>query len=256
MSGRRRQEFQVLSDEVTVVIAAKNEARSIGDIVAEAARVSRNILVVDGHSHDATADLARRAGATVVQDNGRGKGDALRCAIAHVATRIVVFLDADGSHDPADIPRLVAPILAGESDHVTGSRLIGGSSELHGGFDEFLRLSGSSFITACINRRFGVMLSDSQNGFRAVRTSVLRQLNLRENGTTIEQEMIVKTLTSGYRVTEVPCHEYKRRHGSSHIRLWQASPRYVWSLIRLLCRRRHHAPVSAEAASPHEQSPC
>ena len=83
------------------------------------------------------------------------------------------------------------------ADHVAASRLRGGSSELHGGFDEFLRLAGSSFITACINWRFNCQLSDSQNGFRAVRTSVLRQLDLRENTTTIEQEMTIKTLQAG-----------------------------------------------------------
>src|SRR5690606_37146105 len=108
-----------------------------------------------------------------------------------------IILDADGSHDPDDIPRLVAPILEGTADHVSGSRLMGGSSELHGGFDEFLRLTGSSLITACINWRFGVRLSESQNGFRAIRTAVVRQLPLRPNGTTIEQEMIIKTLRRG-----------------------------------------------------------
>ena len=91
----------------------------------------------------------------------------------------------------------------------SASRLRGGSSELHGGFDEFLRLAGSSFITACINWRFECQLSDSQNGFRAVRTSVLRQLDLRENTTTIEQEMTIKTLRRGWRMAEVPSHEHR-----------------------------------------------
>src|SRR6185503_7893558 len=130
-------------------------------------------------------------------------------------TPITVFLDADGSHDPEDIPLLVEPILSGRADHVTASRLRGGSSELHGGFDEFLRLSGSSFITACINRRFDCRLSDSQNGFRAIRTDVLKELDLREDVTTIEQEMIIKTLRRGLRMAEVPSHEHPRAHGCS-----------------------------------------
>jgi hypothetical protein len=147
---------------------------------------------------------------------------------------VTVLLDADGSHDPEDIPLLVEPILAGEADHVAASRLRGGSSELHGGFDEFLRLAGSSFITACINRRFGCQLSDSQNGFRAVRTSVLRQLNLRENTTTIEQEMTIKTLRGGWRIAEVPSHEHRRAHGTSHIRVLRDAPRYGYSLVKYL----------------------
>ena len=63
----------------------------------------------------------------------------MRRAIPHIRTPVTVFLDADGSHDPEDIPLLVEPILAGEADHVSASRLRGGSSELHGGFDEFFR---------------------------------------------------------------------------------------------------------------------
>ena len=82
-------------------------------------------------------------------------------------------------HVPEDIPKLVEPIFKGEADHVTASRMTGGSSELHGGFDEFLRLTGSSFITACINRRYHVRLSDSQNGFRAIRSEVFLNLGLK-----------------------------------------------------------------------------
>ena len=72
---------------------------------------------------------------------------------------------------------------------------------------------GSSLITACINHRFQVRLSESQNGFRAIRTAVLRDLGLQENITTIEQEMIIKTLKKGYRMAEVPSHEHKRKAG-------------------------------------------
>ena len=143
-------------------------------------------------------------------------------------------MDADWSHNPDDIPRLVQPIVDGTADHVTGSRLLGGSSELHGGFDEFMRLMGSSFITACIGWRFKVRISDSQNGFRAVRTDVLRRLDLRENITTIEQEMIIKTLKAGYRLAEVPAHENKRKSGKSHIKVGRVWFRYGTSLIKNL----------------------
>ena len=155
-------------------------------------------------------------------------------ALASLEREITVLMDADGSHDPDDIPRLVAPIVEERADHVSGSRLLGGSSELHGGFDEWARLSGSSFITACINRRFKVRLSDSQNGFRAIRTDVLKKLRLRSRHTTIEQEMIVETLRKGYRITEVPAHEYPRRAGRSKISIWRHGPSYLVSLIRLM----------------------
>jgi len=220
--------------DVTVVIPARQEAPSIGGVIDRTRRYAGEILVIVGRSTDGTGDVAAQSGASVLADTGRGKGSAIRQAIAHVRTPVTVFLDADGSHDPEDIPLLVEPILADEADHVVASRLRGGSSELHGGFDEFLRLAGSSFITACINRRFDCRLSDSQNGFRAIRTSLLRQLDLRERTTTIEQEMTIKTLRRGARIAEVPSHEHPRTHGASHIRLWRDSPRYAWSLVQCL----------------------
>src|SRR4051812_26150470 len=223
-----------VAGDVSVVIAAKQEAPSIGGVIDRTRRYANEILVVVGQSTDGTAAAAARSGANILTESGRGKGYAIRRAIPHIKTPVTVFLDADGSHDPEDIPLLVAPILSGEADHVAASRLRGGSSELHGGFDEFLRLTGSSFITACINWRFKCQLSDSQNGFRALRTSVLQQLTLRENTTTIEQEMTIQTLKQGWRMAEVPSHEHRRLHGTSHIRVWRDAPRYGISLIKLL----------------------
>lgn len=193
-----------------------------------------DVLVSDGASSDGTADVAAAAGARVITDTGKGKGRAIRNAIKHLESEVCVFMDADGSHDPDDIPKLAAPILEGRADHVSGSRLLGGSSELHGGFDEWARLAGSSFITACINWRYGVRLSDSQNGFRAIRTDLLKSLKLRSRHTTIEQEMIVATLRAGKTLAEVPTHEYARKAGSSHISVWRDGPSYVLSLARLM----------------------
>lgn len=219
---------------ITVLIPAKNEAATIADVVRGARLHTEDVLVMDGGSTDGTGARALSAGARVVEDRGRGKGRAIRAAIPHLQEEVTVLMDADGSHDPADIPRLVAPIFENAVDHVSGSRLLGGSSELHGGFDEWARLAGSSFITACINKRYGVRLSDSQNGFRAIRTELLRSLALRSRHTTIEQEMIVKTLRAGGKIAEVPTHEYPRRWGRSHISVWRDGPRYLISLLELM----------------------
>jgi len=223
-----------LMDILTIVIPALNEEATIADVIIPSRTYSNDILVVDGHSTDNTVPIARSLNVRVIFDHKKGKGDAIRTAIPYIKNEITVFIDADGSHDPSDIPRLVKPILEDKADHVSGSRLMGGSSELHGGFDEFLRLTGSSFITACINHRFGVRLSESQNGFRAIRTEVLRALGLKENITTIEQEMIIKTIKKGYRMAEVPTHEYKRKAGYSKIDLKKVAFRYVYSMIKYL----------------------
>lgn len=218
--------------KITVAIPTLNEAATIGDVVDEVKPYADEILVIDGGSKDGTPDIARRKGARVVFDGGGGKGRAIVTAAREASGDITVFFDADGSHDAKDIPALVAPIQEGRAEHVTASRLLGGSSELHGGFDEFLRLSGAAFITACINRRFGIRLSDSQNGFRALRTDFLRSLTLVSRHTTIEQEMIAKTLKAGGRIVEIPSHEHPRRAGKSHVNPVRHAPAYLWSLLR------------------------
>jgi dolichol-phosphate mannosyltransferase len=220
--------------KISVVIPTRNEEGMIKEIIDGCRPYADELMVVDGHSTDKTREIAEAAGVKVILDNGKGKGAALRYAATVVTGDIIVFIDADGSHDPRDIPKLVEPILKGEADHVSGSRLIGGSSELHGGFDECFRLMGSSFITACINWRFKVVLSESQNGFRAIKTDVINQLGLEENITTIEQEMIMKTLKKGFRMAEVPTHEHKRKMGYSKISLKKVWFRYVYSLVKYL----------------------
>jgi len=220
--------------KITIAIPALNEAGAITDIIRACKKYSDDVLVIDGHSTDDTVKIAKDLDVRVIFDNRKGKGEAIRSVIPHLNREIVVFVDADGSHDPDDIPRLIQPILDDEADHVSGSRLLGGSSELHGGFDECFRLMGSSFITACINHRFKVTLSESQNGFRAIRTAVLRDLGLCEDITTIEQEMIMKTLKKGYRMAEVPTHEQKRKAGYSKIEVKRVAFRYVWTMFKYL----------------------
>jgi len=225
---------QQLIQDITVVIPTLNEEATVGRIIEACKPYADEIIVVDGHSRDRTRDVVEKLGVKVILDNKKGKGEALRHSIQYVSNNIIVFVDADGSHNPDDIPKLVKPIIDGEADHVTGSRMIGGSSELHGGFDECFRLMGSSFITACINWKFKVRLSDSQNGFRAIRTDVIKKLGLRENITTIEQEMIMKTLKKGYCMAEVPTHEQKRIAGYSKISVKKVAFRYVYSMVKYL----------------------
>jgi dolichol-phosphate mannosyltransferase len=223
-----------LKDKITIIIPTKNEARGIKDIIIKCSKYSDEIVVIDGHSEDKTREIAESLGAKVYLDNKKGKGAGVRLGIKKASKEIVVFIDADYSHDADDIPRLVRPILDDEADHVSGSRMKGGSDELHGDLQKFMRMIGSDIITLGINYRFGVRLSDTQNGFRAIKREVALSLNLKENITTIEQEMVIKTLKKGYRMAEVPTHEYKRKYGDSSIILRKVWFRYVYSWIKYL----------------------
>jgi dolichol-phosphate mannosyltransferase len=222
----------VSDSRVTVVIPAKDEEGLIGEIVDAVKPFADEVLVIDGHSADRTREIANVHGARVVLDRGRGKGDALRLAFDEASGDIVVFIDADGSHEPKDIPRMVGPIIAGEADMVIGSRGKGGSDELHGTLEQLIRYVGSQIIMLGINYRWNVRLTDSQNGFRAIRRVVGQGLGLTSNLTTIEQEMLMKALKKGHRVSEIASHEYERRWGVSKVVVWKLWFAYVWSFFR------------------------
>jgi len=238
----------------SIVVPARNEEQTIGDVLRAVRDMTDDLIMIDGHSSDATVAIARQYGARVVEDNGRGKGDAVRVGLAAAHCPITVFIDADGSHDPRDIPKLVAPIAAGEADLVMGSRMLGGSEELFGSISELIRLIGSLVISLSINYRYGVRLTDYQNGFRAIRTEVGRTIGLTSNITTIEQEMAMKCLKHGYRVVERPAHEYRRKGGVSKINVLKVAHIYVLNLIRGLIGRRSVRDIEHDSLeTKHEQ---
>jgi dolichol-phosphate mannosyltransferase len=220
------------SGRITVVIPTRDEEGMIAEMVESVRPYADEILVVDGHSKDRTREIAAAHQARVILDHGKGKGEALRYALTEATGDIVVFIDADGSHDPKDIPAMVAPIKAGEADMVVGSRGRGGSDELHGTLGQLVRYVGSQIIMLVINYRWGTDLTDSQNGFRAIRREVGNKLGLTSNLTTIEQEMMMRALKLGYRVAEIPSHEYERKWGKSKVVVWKLWFAYGWSVLR------------------------
>ncbi len=236
---------------ISVIIPTRNEVDNLRPVLAAAAPYADELLVVDGHSTDGTRELAAAGGARVVLDDGRGKGAAIRLGIEAAQGDILVFVDADGSHDPRDIPALVKPIIDGVADHVSGSRMLGGSDELHATWQQFIRLFGSQIITLSINYTQHVRLTDCQNGLRAIRRDVALALALHENITSIEQEMVIKTVRLGYRLAEVPTHEYVRANGESRFRVSRVWPRYVTSWLYYLfvwqppARQNVSAPIHA-----------
>jgi glycosyltransferase involved in cell wall biosynthesis len=216
----------------TVIIPSKNE----GDVVVALARAARawcdDVIVVDGRSTDGSPERLRAAGVTVIEDRGRGKGDAIRVGIEAARGDILVTMDADGSHDPAEIPSLVGPIASGDADMVIGCRMRGGSDEFAGTWTMFIRLWGNNILTQVINTRFRTSLTDTQNGFRAIRAAAMTPLGLKENLHTIELEMVLRALKQGLRVCQVPSHEYARKVGQSSLSVVGQTPAFLWCLLR------------------------
>jgi glycosyltransferase involved in cell wall biosynthesis len=228
---------------ITVVVPTRNEEANVGPVIEESKAFSNRIIVIDGHSSDQTREVAQRHGAEVFLQTSTGKGGAIVETTSLVSEGIIVFIDADQSHDPTDIPAMVAPILAGDADMVIGSRMLGGSDELFTGVREFTRLLGGHILTLLIAKRFRYPLTDSQNGFRAIRAETLAALPLRQKSFTIETEMCIEAIRHGYRVLEVPSHEYRRASGASNIDPLKLGALYVAVCLRGILRPR---------VTPHE----
>ena len=194
---------------IAVIIPALNEAATIGDVVAAVPRdVVDCVIVVDNGSTDGTAQVARAAGAQVVHEPRRGYGYACWAGAQAADTDVLVFLDGDGADDPQEIPRLVAPIRAGEADLVLGSRVQGerepGALLPHARFGNWL-------AAQLMRRLYGLHLTDL-GPFRAIRRTALEALDMREMTYGWSAEMVVKAAKRGYRVVEVPV-SYRRRAG-------------------------------------------
>ncbi len=232
--------------KVSVVVPTMNEEATVGAVLDAVRPHADELLVIDGHSTDRTRAIAVERGARVLLDEGLGKGSAIRRGLEVAAHPLVVFIDADGSHEPADVPVLLAPIRAGQAEIVIGSRMTGGSDELFSDLGEFVRLTGSMLINLAINYRWDVRLSDTQNGYRAVVRDLAPLLGLTSDSTTIEQEMVMKALALGVRVVNVPSHEYRRKGGKAKVLFSRVWPAYVWNVLRHVLRPVPRRPRALE----------
>jgi len=216
----------------TIIIAIKNEAKNLELIlpILKQKYPQAEILAIDGHSTDHSIVVLEKHCIKYFTQTGKGKGDALRLGAAHAKHHAIIFFDADCSHDPDDIQKLITPILNGDYVHVSGSRMLGGSSELFNDVDHSLRLIGSLIINYSISYKFGYRITDAQNGLRAFNRDFYLSLNTQSEHTTIEQETVGKTLSMGYPILEMPTHEHCRLYGESKINVLKHS----WSYLKML----------------------
>jgi hypothetical protein len=204
-------------DRIAVVIPAYNEAENVAAVIErvppEVLGVQTAILVVDDGSRDGTSDASARAGAIVARHViNRGGGAALRTGyrlMSESGAKVVVTLDADGQHRPEEMERLVAPILDGEVDMAHGSRVLGDADP-----NTRSRELGIIFFNRVVSFITRTKVSDCSNGYRAVRTTVLPQLVLRQEQFHTS-EFMIEAIKRGIPAREVPVTVDKRLSGHS-----------------------------------------
>jgi glycosyltransferase involved in cell wall biosynthesis len=235
---------------VVVVIAALDEQDCIGGVLEGIAPTACGLpvatLVVDDGSHDRTSDVAREHGVHVARlERNCGHGIALRVgyqlAREHGA-RYIVTLDADGQWDPAEIERVLAPLVDDEADFVIGSRVLG-----HAETDDAWRQAGVHVFAHLVRLLTGVRVTDTSSGFRAMRsevTATVRQTQVQYQ----TSELLIGAIAQGYRIAERPIVMHKRMAGESkkgHNALYGF--RYARVIIGTWWRERRAPKVAPDA---------
>lgn len=205
---------------VSVVIPALNEEKNIVHVIKGVKEVLKHrkyeIIVVDGHSSDKTAELAAQSGAMVLYDD-TGKGSALIKGLNAAKGNILISMDADLSNEAKELSLLIDGIVIGY-DVCMGSRFMsGGNSE----DISLLRKLGNWFFVSSVNLIFGSNYSDMCYGYRAFDKSVLKKLDLKEKGFGIETEISIKAKKNNLKVLEVPSIEKKRVAGDPKLRTFR-----------------------------------
>ncbi|GAB4275771.1 MAG: glycosyltransferase family 2 protein [Methylomicrobium sp.] len=213
---------------LSIVLPAKNEADNLPPLLQTltAHFPDAEILVINDGSHDATAEIALKAGARVVSHPySMGNGAAVKTGARNARGDILVFMDADGQHDPADIPALLAKLDAGY-DMAVGAR----NAKTHA---SWLRRFANAFYNKLASIMTGYRIEDLTSGFRAVRADKFRRfLYLLPNGFSYPTTSTMAFFRSGFPVAYVPIHAGKRE-GKSHIRLLKDGTRFFLIILKI-----------------------
>lgn len=246
---RKDQHMQAHDPRISVVIPTLNEAHNLHYVLPYIPASVHETILVDGNSTDDTVAVARQIlpNVRVLNQVGKGKGDALRTGFAACTGDIIVMLDADGSANPKEIPLFVEALQAG-NEFAKGSRFIkgGGSNDITP-----LRRSGNFFLCTLVNVLFRSRFSDLCYGYNAFWNHCLPYLDIDCDGFEVETLMSLRARKARLQIAEVPSFEHRRIHGQSNLRTFRDG----WRVLRTIITERFSKAPLAPAPVPatHEQ---
>lgn len=223
--------------KVSIIVPVYNEAATIAETISKVQAVDmgfpKEIIIVDDASVDGTRDALNifrevpdlRA---VFHERNRGKGAAIRTALAHVTGDIVVIQDADLEYDPEDIPRLIRPIVSGMADVVYGNRFHGEAHRVL----FFWHSVGNGVLTLLCNMLTNLNLNDMEVGYKAFRADVICRMSLRSDRFGFEPEVTAKLAKIGCRIFEVPISYYGRTYAEGKKITWKDGIAALWCMLR------------------------
>lgn len=236
-----------MTPAVAVLIPCFNEAASIGAVVRgfRAALPGAEIYVFDNNSTDESRRLAAEAGAIVRAEARQGKGNVVRRMFADVDADVYLLVDGDGTYDAPSAPRLVATLLEGGYDMVSGVRKAAGTGSYRPG-----HVFGNRLLSAIVGRIFGRRIADLLSGYRALSRRFVKSFPALSPGFEIETELGVHALELGIAFAEVETPYYARAGGSeSKLGTWRDGWRIVFTIFDLVKGERPLAFFSAIAAA-------
>ena len=199
-------------DDVCILIPTLNEGKTIGGLVNEFRSMGfSDILVIDGHSTDNTVKNAESAGARVVMQSGKGKGQAVSQAFQLITSNYVVMIDGDGTYLPEEVNKILEPVTTGVADHVIGNRF---ANYQKGAFTR-LNLFGNKILNTIFGFAYGMWLKDILSGYRAFNIDAFKNLDLNRTGFEVETEITVECVKKDLRIVEVPITYLARVSGAA-----------------------------------------
>jgi glycosyltransferase involved in cell wall biosynthesis len=215
-----------------VLIPALNAAQTLGTLLSKVKSYvpPEGIVVVDDGSTDATAQIAEESGVFVIRhEANQGKGAALRSGFRHILGtsqfECVVTIDADLQHDPDEIPRFISRWKRRDVDIIIGSRKRAGSGM------PFHRMLSNAMTSLLVSARAGVVIKDSQSGYRCISRAVLSAVEFESNGYEAETEILIRAARKGFIIDFVPIATIYGKE-RSHMTHWQTTRRFLQVLLK------------------------